>query len=139
MDKYGAARKKLRIVLALLVLSELPVAIFLLFFPHLFVRLYELAPRPEPFFIREVGNFLLFAAYLQYLGFRNPEKHLRAVQLTIVLRVLAGALELVEITLILKTVDLFFGSLLFFCVANFLFAYLIVRYLRQMELKWLEI
>ena len=117
MEKYDSARKKLRILLALLFLSELPVAVYLLFFPYHFQSIFKLPSGPEPFFVREVGNFLIFAAYFQYIAFRNPEKNLQAVQLTIVLRLLAGMLELWEITMLLSTHDMFYFALLFFCLA----------------------
>ena len=138
MEKYNSARRKLRILLALLFISELPVAMYLLFFPYHFQSVFNLPSGPEPFFVREVGNFLIFAAYFQYIAFRNPEKNLQAVQLTIVLRLLAGMLELWEITMLLSTHDMFYFALLFFCVTNFLFAGLIGRYLKQMNLKWID-
>lgn len=139
MEIYNTARRRLRFILALLFLSELPVAIYLLFFPYHFQQIFNFTVGADPFFIREVGNFLVFATYFQYTAFRNPEKNLQAVQFTIVLRVLAGMLEFVEVNFILKSYNLFYFSLLFFCITNFLFAYLIVRYLKQMNLKWIEI
>ena len=138
MEKYNSARRKLRIVLAMLFLSELPVAMYLLFFPYHFQRVFNLPSGPEPFFVREVGNFLIFAAYFQYIAFRNPEKNLQAVQLTIILRLLAGTLELWEITMLLSAYYMVYFSLLFYCVTNFLFAFLIGRYLKQMNLKWID-
>ena len=139
MEIYHTARRRLRFILALLFLSELPVAIYLLFFPYHFQQTFNLTAGGEPFFIREVGNFLLFATYFQYIAFRNPEKNLLAVQFTFILRVLAGMLEFAEVTFLLKSYNLFYFSLLFFCITNLFFAYLIVRYLRQMNLKWIEV
>ena len=139
MQRYNTARRRLRFILALLFLSELPVAVYLVFFPYHFQRIFNLAVTSEPFFIREVGNFLIFATYFQYVAFRNPEKNLQAVQFTVVLRVLAGMLEFAEVVFILESFDLFYFALVFFCITNFAFAYLIVRYLRQMNLKWIEI
>lgn len=139
MEIYNTARRRLRFILALLFLSELPVAIYLLFFPYHFQQVFDLTVGSEPFFIREIGNFLLFATYFQFIAFRNPERNLLAVQFTLVLRVLAGMLEFVEVNFILKSYNLFYFSLLFFCVSNFLLAYLIIHYLRRMKLKWIEI
>lgn len=139
MDNYNRARKRLRIILSLLFLSELPVSLYLLFFPYHFQNIFNFPAGSEPFFIREVGNFLIFATYMQYIAYRNPEKNLLAVQLTIILRLLAGMLEFVEINFILTSYNMFSFALLFFCVTNFLFAFLIIRYLKQINLKWIEI
>lgn len=139
MVKYNKARKRLRIALAILFIQEFPFAIYLLFFPYHFQEIINFSEVPIPFFIREVGNFLVFTSYFQIIAFLNPEKNLVAVQLTIVFRVIAGMLELWHVLFILKSYNLFYYSLLFFFVTNFLFAYLIIHYLKKMSLKWIDL
>ncbi len=139
MGTYTKARRLLRIFLAVLFISEAPVALYLLCFPYHFQRLLSLPTLGEPFFVREVGNFLVFATLMQYIAFRNPERNLLAVQLTILLRILAGALEFVEIVFILPPRGLLYFSLVFFCLTNFLLAYLIAWCLTKMRLRLLPV
>ena len=74
MEQKERARKWLRLLLGLLVLWDLGIGIYAIFFAKHFEQFIQFAPRSEPLFIRGVGLYWLFAAYFQFLGFRNPEK-----------------------------------------------------------------
>lgn len=140
MEERETARKCLRVLLALLVLWDLGIGVYAVFWAKHFQQIVLFAPQTEPLFIRGVGIYWLFAAYFQFLGFRNPEKNLVAVQLSIIFRLSAAAVDFAEVFFLLERPFYFFHYLLiFFVVMNCLIAYLTVRFLKKMNLKWIEI
>jgi hypothetical protein len=140
MGVKDIARKRLRLLLGLLVLWDLGIGIYAVFFAEHFQHLISFEPRSEPLFIRGVGVYWLFAAYLQFLGFRNPEKFLVAVQLSVIFRLSAAVIDSVETFFLLGQPFYFFNYLLmFFVVMNCLIAYTTTRLLGKMNLKWIEL
>jgi hypothetical protein len=140
MEEKEIARKRLRLLLLMLVFWDLGIGVYAVFFAKHFQQLILFTPRSEPLFVRGVGVYWLFAAYLQFLGFKNPEKNLVAVQLSIVFRVSAAVVDFIEAFFLLERPFYFFHYLLiFFVFMNCLIGYLTAHYLRKMRLKWIEI
>ena len=140
MEEYQIIRKRLQLLLLVLVFWDLGIGIYAVFFANHFQELILFTPRSEPLFIRGVGVYWLFAAYFQFLGFRNPEKYLVAIQLSIIFRLSAAFFDFTEVFFLLDSPFYFFHYLLiFFVVMNCLIAYLTVRLLKKMKLKWIEI
>lgn len=140
MEEKRVARKRLRLLLLMLVLWDLGIGVYAVFWAKHLQQLILFTPQSEPLFIRGVGVYWLFAAYLQFLGFRNPEKNLVAVQLSIIFRLSASVIDFFEAFFLLKRPFYFFHYLLiFFVFMNFLIAYLTANFLRKMKLKWIEI
>lgn len=140
MEEKEVARKHLRLLLAMLVLWDLGIGVYAVFLAKHFQDFILFTPRSEPLFIRGVGIYWLFAAYLQFLGFKNPEKNLVAVQLSIIFRLSAAVIDFTEAFFLLERPFYFFHYLLmFFVFMNCLIAYLTAHYLRRMNLKWIEI
>lgn len=140
MEEKEVARKRLRLLLAMLVLWDLGIGVYAVFCAKHFQQLILFTPQSEPLFIRGVGVYWLFAAYLQFLGFKNPEKNLLAIQLSIIFRLSAAVIDFIEVFFLLEHPFYFFHYLLiFFVFMNCLIVYLTVHYLRKMNLKWIEI
>lgn len=140
MEKKEVARKYLRLLLAVLVFWDLGIGVYAIFFAKHFQQFILFTPQNEPLFIRGVGVYWLFAAYLQFLGFKNPEKNIVAVQLSIVFRLSAAMIDFIEAFFLLGRPIYFFHYLLtFFVFMNCLIAYLTIVYLRRINLKWIEI
>lgn len=134
------ARKYLRLLLAILVLWDIGIGLYSIFFAKHFQQIILFTPQSEPLFIRGVGMYWLFAAYIQFLGFKNPEKNLLAVQLSIVFRLSAAVIDFIEALFLLERPFYFFHYLLiFFVFMNCLIAYLTSHCLRKMQLKLIEI
>lgn len=134
------ATKRLRFLLGVLVLWDLGLGLYAVLFAGHFQDLIRFDCRPEPLFIRGVGLYWLFAAYLQFLGFRDPIKFVTAVQLSIVFRLSAAAIDSAEAIFLLPRPFYFFHYLLLFFVAmNCLIALLTARMLRRMGLRWIEL
>ncbi|NIP22559.1 MAG: hypothetical protein GWN67_19970 [Phycisphaerae bacterium] len=139
-EKKRVARKYLRLLLGALVLWDLGIGIYAVFLAKHFQEFILFTPRVEPLFIRGVGMYWLFAAYLQFLGFRNPEKNVVAVQLSIIFRLSAAVIDFIEAFFLLERPFYFFHYLLMlFVLMNCLIAYLTARCLRKMDLKWIEL
>ena len=140
MEEYKVIRKRLRLLLLILVFWDLGIGIYAVFFAKHFQELILFTPRSEPLFMRGVGVYWLFAAYFQFLGFRNPEKYLVAVQLSIIFRLSAAIIDFIEVFFLLDSPFYFFHYLLiFFVVMNCLIAYVTVRFLKKLNLRWIEI
>ncbi len=140
MKEKDTARKRLRLLLALMALWDLVIGVYAVFGAHHLQQMVQFTPQSEPLFIRGVGVYWLFAAYLQLLGFRDPEKNLVAVQLTIVFRLSAALIDMVEVLFLLDRPFYFFHyMLLFFVVINLIVAYLTARFLRRMKFKWIDV
>ena len=140
IDKKKTARKYLRLLLGALVLWDLGIGVYAVIWAKHFQELVLFAPRAEPLFIRGVGVYWLFAAYLQFLGFRNPEKNVVAVQLSIIFRLSAAVIDFIEAFFLLERPFYFFHYLLmFFVLMNCLIAWLTARCLKRMDLKWIEV
>jgi len=140
MEDYAVARKRLRLLLLILVLWDLAIGVYAVIFAKHFQEFIRFTLQYEPLFIRGVGVYWLFAAYFQFLGFRNPEKFLVAVQLSIIFRLSAAIIDFIEVFFLLDKPFYFFHYLLiFFVVMNCLIAYVTVRFLKKMNLKWIEI
>lgn len=138
MDQSVVARKRLRLMLLLLTLWDTIIGVYAVFFAHHLQQVVNFVPQPEPLFIRGVGVYWLFAAYFQFLGYRNPEKNLLAVQLSIVFRLSAAAIDFCEVVFLLGTPVYHFHYLLaFFVVMNCIIAYLTIGFLKKMNLKWI--
>jgi hypothetical protein len=139
MEEYKIIRKRLRLLLLILVFWDLGIGVYAVFFAKHFQQLIMFAPQSEPLFIRGVGVYWLFAAYFQFLGFRNPEKFLVAIQLSIIFRLSAAIIDFIEVFFLLDGPFYFFHYLLiFFVVMNCLIAYVTVRFLKKMNLRWIE-
>ena len=133
MEAKEKARKYLRLLLAIMVLWDI-------FFAKHFQQVILFTPQNEPLFIRGVGIYWIFAAYIQFLGFKNPERNILAVQLSIVFRLSAAVIDFIEAFFLLEQPFYFFHYLLiFFVFMNCLIAYLTARCLGKMQLKWIEI
>lgn len=133
------ARKWLRTLLLLLVIWDLAIGLYAVFFAGHMQTVIRFAPRPEPLFIRGVGVYWLFAAYFQYLGYRDPEKNLVALHLSVVFRLSAAAIDFAEVFFLLgRPFYSFHYLLLFFVVMNCLIASAIIRFTKKMNLKLWE-
>ncbi len=140
MAEQTAARKRLRLLLGALVVWDLAIGLYAVFFAGHFQELVRFVPQPEPLFVRGVGVYWLFAAYFQFLGARNPERFVTAVQLSIVFRLSAALFDSAEALVLLGQPWYFFHYLLlFFVVMNCVIAFITARLLKQMELKWIEV
>lgn len=140
MNEKETARKYLRILLGLLVFWDLGLGVYTVFFAKHFQQFIMFTPQSEPMFIRGVGVYWLFAAYIQFLGCIKPEKNLLAVQLSIIFRLSAAVIDFFEVFFLLARPFYFLHYLLiFFILMNCLIAYLTARFLRNMNLKWIEI
>jgi len=133
------ARKHLRLLLGFLVLWDLILGTWAIFFAGNFQEFAGFTQREEPLFVRGVGLYWLFAAYIQYLGFKNPEKNLLAVQLSIVFRLSAALVDIVEAGILLRPMYFFNYLLFFFVFMNCLIAYFTASFLKKMNLKWIDI
>lgn len=137
MDKTQSACRNLRFMLALLVLWDFGIGGYAVGFAEHMQQVIRFVPQPEPLFIRGVGVYWLFAAFFQYLGWRDPRKFLVAVQLSIVFRLSAAVIDCFEALVLLpKPFYFFHWTLLFFVVMNCLIAYLTARWLKGMGLNW---
>ena len=140
MEENEIARKHLRMLLLMLVFWDLGIGVYAVLFAKHFQQVILFTPQSEPLFVRGVGVYWLFAAYFQFLGFKNPEKNLVAVQLSIVFRLSAAVIDFIEVFFLLDRPFYYFHYLLiFFVFMNCLIVYLTAHYLRKMELKWIEI
>ncbi len=140
MGKKEIASKYLRLLLIILVLWDLGIGVYAVFFAKHFQEVILFTPQNEPLFIRGVGVYWLFAAYIQFLGFKNPEKNIIAVQLSIIFRLSAAVIDFAEAFFLLAPPFYFFHYLLiFFVFMNCLIAYLTALCLSMMNLKWFEI
>ena len=140
MLEPSVATRRLRYLLGALVLWDLGLGLYAVAFAGHFQDLIRFDCRPEPLFIRGVGVYWLFAAYFQLLGLRNPAKFVAAVQLSIVFRLSAAAIDGAEAIFLLPRPFYFFHYLLLFFVAmNCLIAFLTARLLRGMGLRWIEV
>ena len=138
MEEKDIARKRLRIILLLLALWDLGIGVYAVVFAGHFQQVVNFIPRPEPLFIRGVGMYWLFAAYVQFLGFKNPEKYLVAIQLSIIFRLSAAIIDLCVVSFLLGRPFYYFHYLLiFFVFMNCIIAYITARYLRRMNLNWI--
>ena len=138
MEEKENARRRLRVLLAVLALWDLGIGVYAVFLAKHLQQVILFAPQSEPLFIRGVGVYWLFAAYFQFLGFRNPEKNLVAVQLSIIFRLSAAVVDFAEVFFLLERPFYFFHYLLmFFVVMNCLIACLTARLLKKMNLKWI--
>ena len=140
MEDNEAIRKRLRLLLLMLVFWDMGIGVYAVFFAKHFQQFILFTPQSEPLFIRGVGVYWLFAAYFQFLGFRNPEKYLVAVQLSIIFRLSAAIIDFIEVFFLLGRSFYFFHYLLiFFIFMNCIIVYLTVRFLKKMNQKWIEI
>jgi hypothetical protein len=140
MNEQTTARAYLRTLLILLVFWDLGIGIYAVFFAKHMQHTVQFIPQVEPLFIRGVGVYWLFAAYFQFLGFRNPEKNLVAVQLSIIFRLSAALIDFCEVFFLLPKPFYFFHYLLiFFVFMNLVIAFLTSKFLKKMNLKWIEI
>lgn len=139
MADIPRARKQLRLLMVLLALWDLGIGIYAVGFPKHLQQVVCFAPRAEPLFIRGVGVYWLFAAYMQFLGFRDPTKYLVAVQLAVIFRLSAAVIDSVEILLLPRPFYLFHYLLMFFVLMNCLIAWLTAGLLRRMSLRWIDI
>ena len=140
MEQKEVARKRLRLLLAVLFFWDIGIGVYAIFFAKHFQQFILFTPQYEPLFIRGVGVYWLFAAYIQFLGFKNPEKNIIAVQLSIVFRLSAAVIDFIEVFFLLgKPIYFFHYLLVFFVFMNCLIAYLTISCLRRMNLKWIEI
>lgn len=138
MEQDEIARKRLRVLLLLLVLWDLGIGMYAVFFAKTLQEFVLFTPQQEPLFIRGVGVYWLFAAYIQFLGFKDPEKYLLAVHLSIIFRLSAAVIDFAEAFFLMARPFYFFHYLLvFFVFMNCLIAYMTIHYLKQMGLKWI--
>lgn len=139
MRSESTATRWLRILMGVLVLWDLGLGIWAVLFTGHFEELIRFDSRPEPLFVRGVGLYWLFAAYMQWLGFRDPIRFVTAVQLTIVFRLSAAVIDTAEAVFLLPRPLYFFHYLLLFFVAmNCLIAFATARLLREVGLPWIE-
>lgn len=131
---------RMRVLLAILVLWDVALGCYAVFAARHFQRVILFDPQTEPLFIRGVGLYWLFAAYVQFLGFRSPTRNVLAVQLAIVFRLSAALIDSVEALALLPGPFYFFHYLLlFFVVMNVLIAVVLARWLRRLGLQWIRI
>ena len=116
MEAKEKARKYLRLLLAIMVLWDIGIGMYAIFFAKHFQQVILFTPQNEPLFIRGVGIYWIFAAYIQFLGFKNPERNILAVQLSIVFRLSAAVIDFIEAFFLLEQPFYFFHYLLIFFV-----------------------
>ncbi|MBI2301248.1 MAG: hypothetical protein HYU66_20260 [Armatimonadetes bacterium] len=90
--------RALRWVLVALAVADVALGV------HAVVRPYAVGPYASPvltdrFYVRIIGVFWLFMAYVETLGWRDPKRNLLAVQLAFMLRLPTGLLNLAEYVL----------------------------------------
>lgn len=90
------------------------IGVYVVFLAKHFQEFIFFAPRVEPLFIRGVGMYWLFAAYLQFPGLRNPKKNVVAVQLSIIFRLSVAVIDFIEAFFLLERPFYFFHYLLMF-------------------------
>jgi hypothetical protein len=74
MEENEIARKHLRLLLLMMVLWDLGIGVYAVFFAKHFQQVILFTPQSEPLFVRGVGVYWLFAAYIQFLGFKKIQK-----------------------------------------------------------------
>ena len=137
MSETDATVRRLRLLLGGLVFWDFAIGSYAVFFAKHMQELIRFAPQSEPLFIRGVGVYWLFAAYFQFLAFRDPRKNVLAVHLAVVFRISAAVIDVIEVLFLLQRPFYFFHYLLlFFVVMNLVIAFFICRFSGQMGLDW---
>jgi hypothetical protein len=139
MDSLKAERF-LRLLLAVLVVWDVGIGLFTMVFPHQVHALIRFPAEPEPLFTRGVGLYWLFAAYIQFLGLLNPRKFVVAVQLEIMFRLSAAAIDVAEVALLLpRPIYFLHYTLLFFAFMDLLIGFTVARLMQRMGLRWMDL
>jgi hypothetical protein len=140
MTEYNMVRKRLRILMALMVIWDLVIGVYAVFWGKHMQSLLGLDSGIEPMFLRGVGVYWLFASYMQFLGCRNPEKFLVAIQLSIIFRLSAALFDSIEVLFLLPKPFTWVHYLLgAFVVCNIIIACITIHFLKRMNLKWIEV
>lgn len=134
------ALRRFRILFILLIIWDLAIGVYALFFAGSVQQLVKFVPQSEPLFVRGVGEYWIFASYFQYLGYKDPQKNMVAIHLSVVYRLMAGVVDFVVAFFLLPTPIYFFHYVLvFFGIMDCLIAYLTVHYTKKMGLDCLRI
>ena len=94
---------KLRAVLLQASLIDLAFGICVLAFASRIQMWLGIGIRPEPFFIRIVGGFLIFVGFLYYLAYLHHESQPILVQATLMLRFIFVSLLFCEVFILLQS------------------------------------
>lgn len=142
--------KWFRATLMFLVFFDLFLAVVALFFPHVLIQIGSLDSdavtgamyRPgniEPIFMRGVGILWLLAAYVQYVGWRDPVGRPHVVTSALVFRFCGGTFEAIEGLFLLPRVGfsdpVLYWVLLVFVVCDYLLIGSMVYMLRRAGVK----
>ena len=142
--------KLFRATFMFLVFFDLFLAVVALFFPHLLIKIGSLnsdavtgamyrAGNIEPIFMRGVGILWLIAAYVQYVGWRDPVGRAHVVVSALVFRFCGGTFEMIEGLFLLPRAGfsdpVIYWVLLVFVVGDYLLIGSMVYMLRRAGVK----
>lgn len=130
--------KILKLLLLALGLFEFCVATWMVFFPHHYKIVFQVAPETDPYYIRQTGWFLYFFVYFIFLGRHDLYKNLVAIQLVIIFRGTQSLFEAYHVLFLLKKSGLFFYCMIVFCAANILITAALIVLVKKLGLPWID-